>query len=272
VDDVIIAVSQSGETADTLEAIKIAKESKCIAIGIVNGVGSSIARETDAGMYLHAGPEIGVASTKAFTCQVMALMMLTLEVAHRRELVSQSEIDSYCNALEELPDVLEGWLPFLSEHTKAISKYFRLANNALFTACGIQFPVALEGALKLKEISYIHAEGFPAAEVKHGAISLVQNFMPVFCIAMKSDPAYSRILTNHQELKAQGAALIVITDEGNHDFDGVASFTIHCPKTNVQFEPLLTAIPLQLISYYIADMRGCSIDQPRNLAKSVTVE
>merc|ERR1719174_2727413 len=166
-------------------------------------------------------------------------------------------------------------LTTLKENDKKIqnlAKYFRLANNALFTGCGIQFPVALEGALKLKEISYIHAEGFPAAEIRHGALTLVQNFMPVFCIAMKSDPAYDRVLTNHRELKKKGAALIVITDRGNTDFDDIASFTIYCPAAKLQFEPLLVAIPLQLLAYYIADMRGCSIDQPRNLAKSVTVE
>lgn len=271
-DDIIIAISQSGETADTLEAIKIAKESKCLAIGIVNAVGSSIARETDAGMYLHSGPEIGVASTKAFTGQVMALLVLSLEVARRRGMLSQSELDNYCDALNKVPDVIEQWLPSLSKETKMIAKYFRLANNALFTGCGIQFPVALEGALKLKEISYIHAEGFPAAEIKHGALTLVQNFLPVVCIAMKSDPAYARVLANHKELKAKGAAVIVITDEDNRDFENIASFTIRCPSTKLQLEPLLVAVPLQLFSYYIADMRGCSIDQPRNLAKSVTVE
>jgi glucosamine--fructose-6-phosphate aminotransferase (isomerizing) len=270
--DVLIAVSQSGETADTLEAIKIAKESGCMAVGVVNVVGSSIARETAAGMYLHSGPEIGVASTKAFTGQVMALLMLSLEVARQRGELSEADLNSYCSALQAIPDTIEKWLPSVSEKTKVIAKYFRLANNALFTGCGIQFPVALEGALKLKEISYIHAEGFPAAEVKHGALTLVNNFMPVVCIAMKSDPAYGRILINHRELKLKGAALIVITDKGNTDFDEIASFTIYCPSAKLQFEPVLVAIPLQLLSYYIADMRECSIDQPRNLAKSVTVE
>jgi glucosamine--fructose-6-phosphate aminotransferase (isomerizing) len=271
-DDIIIAISQSGETADTLEAIKIAKESKCLAVGIVNTVGSSIARLTDAGMYLHSGPEIGVASTKAFTGQVMALVILALEVARQRGVLSEPELDSYCDALEKVPDVIEEWLPSLSTQTKVIAKYFRLANNTLFTGCGIQFPVALEGALKLKEISYIHAEGFPAAEIKHGALTLVQNFLPVVCIAMKSDPAYARVLAYHRELKSKGAAVIVITDFDNNDFESIACFTIRCPSTKYQFEPLLVAVPLQLFAYYIADMRGCSIDQPRNLAKSVTVE
>lgn len=271
-EDVLIAISQSGETADTLEAIKIAKENKCCCIGIVNVVGSSIARETDAGMYLHSGPEIGVASTKAFTGQVTAILMLALEVGRQNGTLSEEELDSYCKALESIPDEIEEWLPSVSAQTKMIAKYFRLANNTLFTGCGIQFPVALEGALKLKEISYIHAEGFPAAEVTHGALTLVQNFMPVVCIAMRTDPAYDRILKNHWELRAKGAAVIVITDEGNRDFQNLASFTIFCPSTKLQMEPLLVAIPMQLFAYYIADMRGCSIDQPRNLAKSVTVE
>lgn len=271
-DDVIMAVSQSGETADTVEAIKIANESRCLTIGIVNGVGSSIARESGGGVYLHCGPEIGVASTKAFTGQVMMLLMIALKLGSQNGTLSQADLDVYCQALQEVPTLMESWLPSISGHVKLISKYFRLANHALFTGCGIMFPVALEGALKLKEISYIHAEGLPAAEVKHGALTLVQNFMPVVCIAMKSDPAYDKILANHKELRTKGAAVIVITDEGNEDFEDIASFTIHCPSTKLQFEPLLVAIPLQLFSYYIADMRGCSIDQPRNLAKSVTVE
>lgn len=271
--DVIIAVSQSGETADTLEAIKIAKEQGCLAIGIVNVVGSSIARETHAGMYLHAGPEIGVASTKAFTGQVMAIMMLALEVARQKGSISPQELANYCEALQEVPNVIETWLPEVREQAKVISRYFRLASNALFTGCGIQFPVSLEGALKLKEISYIHAEGLPASEVKHGALTLVRNFMPVICIAMKEDKAvYERIIENHRELTAKGAALVAVTDKGNTDFDDIASFVIQCPVTKPQFQPLVTILPLQLLSYYIADMRECSIDQPRNLAKSVTVE
>lgn len=271
--DVIIAVSQSGETADTLEAIKMAKEVGCLCIGIVNVVGSSIARETHAGMYLHTGPEIGVASTKAFTGQVLAILMLALEVGRTKGLVKPAQLDSYCEALQELPDIIEKWLPEVVTQVSVIARYFRLASNALFTGCGIQFPVALEGALKLKEISYIHAEGLPASEVKHGALTLVRNFMPVVCIAMKQDvTVYERILENHRELNAKGAALVALTDEGNTDFDDIASFVIHCPVTKLEFQPLINAIPLQLLSYYIADMRQCSIDQPRNLAKSVTVE
>lgn len=271
-DDVIIAVSQSGETADTLEAIKIAKEHKALTVGVVNVVGSSIARNTDAGVYLHAGPEIGVASTKAFTGQVAALLMIALSLGARRGTLLPPQLDAYCDAMSAVPDQIEAWLELLVKQVKVISKYFRLASNVLFCGCGIQFPVSLEGALKLKEISYIHAEGFPAAEIKHGPLTLVRGFIPVVVIAMRSDPAYAQVKANIQELKSRDAALIVLTDDGNDDFRRVASFVIHCPPTKLELEPLLAALPLQLLSYYIADMRGCSIDQPRNLAKSVTVE
>jgi len=271
-EDVVVAISQSGETADTLEAIKIAKESRALTIGIVNVVGSSIGRETDAGVYLHAGPEIGVASTKAFTGQVVAILMIALQLAFQRGCMSEEELDGYCDALNNVPDAIQRWLDPLGKQIKVISKYFRLASNALFCGTGIHFPVALEGALKLKEISYIHAEGFPASEMKHGPLTLVRSFLPVICIAMKSDPAYEQIKANIQELQAKDAALIVLTDEGNNDFRRTASFVIHCPITKQELEPLTAVVPLQLLAYYIADMRGCSIDQPRNLAKSVTVE
>lgn len=270
--DVVVAISQSGETADTLEAIKIAQSHSALTIGIVNVVGSSIARITDAGIYLHAGPEIGVASTKAFTGQVVAVIMLALRLATTRGMLSDEDVNSYCDALVKVPDLIEGWIKCLDAQVKVLSTYFRLASNALFCGSGIHFPVALEGALKLKEISYIHAEGFPASELKHGALTLVKSFIPVICIAMSSDPAYAEIKATCQDLRTKNAALIVLTDEDNDDFANVASFVIHCPRTKLQFEPLLAAVPLQLLSYYIADMRGCSIDQPRNLAKSVTVE
>eukprot|EP00434_Breviolum_minutum_P008929 symbB.v1.2.007867.t1/scaffold448.1/size203282/19 len=240
--DCLVAISQSGETADTLEAIKMAKEHKALTIGVVNVVGSSIARETDAGMYLHAGPEIGVASTKAFTCQVIAILLMALRLGKR--------------PLNNVPDSIEKWISSLTEQTRVISKNLRLATNALFCGMGIHLPVALEGALKLKEISYIHAEGFPASEIRHGGITLIRNFVPVVCIAMRQ----------------KGAAVLVITDDGNNDFSGVAHFTLSCPATKLEMQPLISCIPLQLLSYHIADMRGCSIDQPRNLAKSVTVE
>jgi glucosamine--fructose-6-phosphate aminotransferase (isomerizing) len=272
-DDVVIAISQSGETADTKEAIMIAQKEKALTIGIVNVVGSTIGRETEAGVYLHAGPEIGVASTKAFTCQVVACLMIALHIAVKRKKLSEEEVSAYCDALRAVPDKIEGWLGKLCEQTKVIAKYFRLATNALFCGCGVHFPVALEGALKLKEISYIHAEGFPASEIKHGPLTLVKSFIPIVAIAMRSDPAYRQALTNIKELKSKDAALIIITDEGNEDFRSIASFVIHCPAiSKPELEPLITVVPLQLLAYHIANMRGCSIDQPRNLAKSVTVE
>lgn len=271
-DDIFMVISQSGETADTLEAIRIAKQHKALTIGIVNGVGSSIARETDAGAYLHAGPEIGVASTKAFTGQVIAILIIALQLAVQRKIMSQSELDINCNALNSLPDLLQGWLKPLDTQMKAMAKYFRLASNALFCGCGIMFPVALEGALKLKEISYIHAEGFTAAEIKHGPLTLIRNFIPIVCIAFKSDPTYESMRETVNHFKSKDAALIIVTNEGNDDFQRDASFVIHCPNTEPAFAPLVAAVPLQLLSYYIADMRGCNIDQPRNLAKSVTVE
>eukprot|EP00440_Ansanella_granifera_P066835 gb/GFBE01072483.1/.p1 GENE.gb/GFBE01072483.1/~~gb/GFBE01072483.1/.p1 ORF type:complete len:648 (+),score=161.77 gb/GFBE01072483.1/:1-1944(+) len=270
--DVLIAISQSGETADTLEAIKIAKQYEALTVGIVNVVGSSIARETDAGIYLHAGPEIGVASTKAFTGQVVAVLLLALRLGKYRQVLSEDMLNSYCEALDAVPDSIENWLSDLADQTKVIAKYFRLASNALFSGSGIHFPVALEGALKLKEISYIHAEGFPAAEIRHGPLTLIRNFVPVICSAMRSDPAYEETKQMIREFRSKDAAIVVITDEGNTDFNNVAHFVIQCPVTKLELQPLLGVIPLQLLSYYIADMRGCSIDQPRNLAKSVTVE
>jgi len=271
-EDVVIAISQSGETADTLEAIRIAKKHKALTIGIVNVVGSSIARDTSAGAYLHAGPEIGVASTKAFTCQVVAMLMIALQLGSHRGVIGQDEMTGFCESLSSVPDLIERWLKPLNEQVHGISKYLRLASTCLFCGCGAQFPVALEGALKLKEISYIHAEGFTAAEIRHAPTTLIKGFMPVVVIAMSSDPSYSHIKEHISELGSKDAALIVITDEGNDDFKRIASFVIHCPCTKIEFQPLLSVVPLQLLSYHIADMRGCSIDQPRNLAKSVTVE
>lgn len=270
--DCLIAISQSGETADTLEAIKMAKEHKALTIGVVNVVGSSIARETDCGMYLHAGPEIGVASTKAFTCQVIALLLMALRLGKQRGALSEEMLNMYCAALNAVPDSIEKWMSSLTEQTQVISKNLRLATNALFSGMGVHFPVALEGALKLKEISYIHAEGFPASEIRHGGITLIRNFVPVICIAMRSDPAYEQIKQMVRDFRHKGAALLVLTDDGNTDFAGVAHFTLCCPATKLEMQPLISCIPLQLLSYHIADMRGCSIDQPRNLAKSVTVE
>jgi glucosamine--fructose-6-phosphate aminotransferase (isomerizing) len=237
-------------------------------IGIVNGVGSSIARWTDAGVYLHIGPEIGVASTKAVTGQVIAVLMIALKMARQRNTLSVEDVSQHCEALNAVPDLVKDWLEPLNKQIKAIAKYLRLATNVLFCGCGIHFPVALEGALKLKEISHIHAEGFTAAEIKHGPLALVRGFLPVIAVAMRSDPGYDQILANLEELHAKEASLVVITDDGDSDFSNIANFVINCPPTKMIFEPLMVVVPVQLLFYHIADMRGCSFDQPRNLAKN----
>jgi glucosamine--fructose-6-phosphate aminotransferase (isomerizing) len=274
-EDVIIAISQSGETADTLEAIRIAKKFGATTIGIVNVVGSTIARETDAGIYLHAGPEIGVASTKAFTAQVMVLTLLALRIAVQRKTISEEIFNHIAEQMNELPLYIAHVIESTAPQVKKISKYFRHAQNFLFLGRGIHFPVALEAALKLKEISYIHAEGYPAAEMKHGPIALIDHMMPVVVIAPKSDPIYDKIRANIEEVKARNGELIIITEEDNHELDSFAAdeqFVIRVPTVDSALQPLVTIVPLQLLSYYVADLRGCSIDQPRNLAKSVTVE
>ena len=274
-DDCIVAISQSGETADTLEAIRIAKKHGAMTIGIVNVVGSTIARETDAGIYLHAGPEIGVASTKAFTAQVMVLTLLALRLAVQKHSISETTFNHIAEQVNSLPQYIAHVIESTAPQVKKISKYFRHAQNFLFLGRGIHFPVALEAALKLKEISYIHAEGYPAAEMKHGPIALIDHMMPVVVIAPKSDPIYDKIRANIEEVKARNGELIIITEEGNHDLDSYAAdeqFVIRVPTVDPALQPLVAIVPLQLLSYYIADLRGCSIDQPRNLAKSVTVE
>jgi glutamine---fructose-6-phosphate transaminase (isomerizing) len=274
-DDCIIAISQSGETADTLEAIRIAKKVGALTIGIVNVVGSTIARETDAGIYLHAGPEIGVASTKAFTAQVMVLTLLAMRMAVQKKTISEQMFNHVSEQMNDLPQYIAHVIETTAPQVKKISKYFRHAQNFLFLGRGIHFPVALEAALKLKEISYIHAEGYPAAEMKHGPIALIDHMMPVVVIAPKSDPIYDKIRANIEEVKARNGELIIITEEGNHELDSFAAdeqFVIRVPTVDTALQPLVAIIPLQLLSYYVADLRGCSIDQPRNLAKSVTVE
>merc|ERR1712032_224402 len=198
--------------------------------------------------------------------------MIALKLGTQRGSITEETLTGFCESLNAVPDLIEGWLEPLNKQIQGISKYLRLASTCLFCGCGIQHPVALEGALKLKEISYIHAEGFPAAEIRHAPTTLIRSFMPVIIIAMKTDPAYSQIKAHMAELGSKDAAIIVITDQGNEDFKRIASFVIHCPSTKVELEPLITAVPLQLLSYHIAELRGCSIDQPRNLAKSVTVE
>jgi glucosamine--fructose-6-phosphate aminotransferase (isomerizing) len=268
-DDVVLVISQSGETADTLAAVREAKHKGALALGIVNAVGSTIARETDAGVYLHAGPEIGVASTKAFTAQVAVLAMLALHLGQGRTL-TDAAMAIYLRALQEMPEKIAETLK-LNDEIKTISKAYRYVSNFLFMGRGYNFPVALEGALKLKEISYIHAEGYPSAEMKHGPIALIDEFMPVVMIAMK-DSVYEKVVSNIEEIVARKGKIIAITDEGNHELDNLCEYVFRIPASEEFLTPLLTVIPLQLLSYHVAVFRGCNVDQPRNLAKSVTVE
>ncbi|MDP4187004.1 MAG: glutamine--fructose-6-phosphate transaminase (isomerizing) [Bacteroidota bacterium] len=269
-DDVIIAISQSGETADTLAAIKLAKKYGALVLGICNVVGSSIPRETDAGVYTHAGPEIGVASTKAFTAQVTVLAMMALILGRKRNVLSQGDYVQLIRELSLIPEKAKKILAS-DEYVKAIAKLFKDATNALYLGRGYLYPVALEGALKLKEISYIHAEGYPAAEMKHGPIALIDNKMPVVFIATK-DSSYDKIVSNIQEVKARKGIIIAIVTEGDTVIKKLADHVIEVPESDMALAPLLAVIPLQLLSYHIAVMRGCNVDQPRNLAKSVTVE
>jgi glutamine---fructose-6-phosphate transaminase (isomerizing) len=268
-DDVVIAISQSGETADTLAAIREAKSRGALVLGICNVVGSSIARETDCGIYTHAGPEIGVASTKAFTAQVTVLTLLALALGKGRTL-SDAESKSLTRELSMIPEKVEEIVK-LSEQIKNLAATFKNAKNFLYLGRGVNFPVALEGALKLKEISYIHAEGYPAAEMKHGPIALIDENMPVVFIATK-DGSYHKVVSNIEEVRSRKGRVIVIATEGDEAISQLAEFVIRIPKTLDVLMPLLASIPLQLLAYHIAVMRGCNVDQPRNLAKSVTVE
>lgn len=268
--DVVLVISQSGETADTLAAVRTAQEQGVTCLGICNVVGSTIARETDAGVYLHAGPEIGVASTKAFTAQVTVLSMIALKLSEGRTL-SGDEFGGHIRALAQVPDQVRHVLEESNEELRSMAQVYRYASNFLYLGRGYNFPVALEGALKLKEISYIHAEGYPAAEMKHGPIALIDQFMPVVFIAMK-DSTYDKVLSNIEEVAAREGSVIAITDEGNGELNELCEYVLQVPKTEEFLSPLVTVIPLQLLSYHIAVMRGCHVDQPRNLAKSVTVE
>ena len=268
--DVVVVISQSGETADTLAAVRQAKEAGVLALGLVNAVGSTIARETDAGVYLHAGPEIGVASTKAFTAQVAVLAQLALLLGHERGALSDAELVRHVEALEAIPDQIRTVLE-ADDEIERMARDYRYARNFLYLGRGPNYPVALEGALKLKEISYIHAEGYPAAEMKHGPIALIDQFMPTVFIATR-DATYDKVVSNIEEVAARGGEVIAITDAGNTDLAELAEYVVEVPKTLDAFEPLLTVVPLQLLSYHIAVLRGCDVDQPRNLAKSVTVE
>jgi glutamine---fructose-6-phosphate transaminase (isomerizing) len=268
--DIVIAISQSGETADTLAAVKLAREKGAKVIGICNVVGSSIPRETDAGVYTHAGPEIGVASTKAFTTQVTVLAMMAFEIGHLKGIISDSVYKELITELVSIPGKIEKALE-VNDQAMELSKIFRNTQNALYLGRGYLFPVALEGALKLKEISYIHAEGYPAAEMKHGPIALIDENMPVVVVATKDD-TYEKIINNVQEIKARKGKVIAIVTEGDEIISKMADYVLEVPETMTVFSGLLAVIPLQLLSYHIAVLRGCNVDQPRNLAKSVTVE
>ena len=269
-DDVVIAISQSGETADTLAAIKMAKEKGATIVGICNVVGSSISRLTDCGSYTHAGPEIGVASTKAFTAQVTVLTLMALLIGKKKGTISNERFNRLLIDLEAIPDQLKTVLK-LDKAIKEISKIYKNSSNALYLGRGINFPVALEGALKLKEISYIHAEGYPAAEMKHGPIALIDEEMPVFVIATR-DSSYEKVVSNIQEVKARKGKVIAIVTKGDKEVKAIADHVIEIPLTDGLLVPLLATVPFQLLSYHIAVMRECNVDQPRNLAKSVTVE
>ena len=269
--DVVIAISQSGETADTLAAIKLAKEKGAFVFGVCNVVGSSISRETHAGAYTHAGPEIGVASTKAFTTQITVLTMIALRLAKAKGTMSNSDFHRYLQELELIPEKVAEALKSTNDIAKEIASIYKDAPNCLYLGRGYNFPVALEGALKLKEISYIHAEGYPAAEMKHGPIALIDEKMPVVVIAPKQGH-YDKVVSNIQEIKSRSGKIIAVVTKGDTQVKELADHVIEIPETSDALSPLLTTIPLQLLSYHIAVMRGCNVDQPRNLAKSVTVE
>jgi len=269
-DDVVIAISQSGETADTLAAIRLAKQARATVIGICNVVGSSIPRETNGGVYTHAGPEIGVASTKAFTAQVTVLTMMAMMLGHKKKLITDESYKELISELNDIPAKIEKILTLNDTYLK-VSELYKDATNFLYLGRGYLFPVALEGALKLKEISYIHAEGYPAAEMKHGPIALIDDKMPVVVIATK-DKSYEKIVSNIQEVKARKGIVIAVVNEGDTVIRDMADHVLEVPETREELSALLTVIPLQLLSYHIAVLRSCNVDQPRNLAKSVTVE
>ncbi len=268
--DVVIAISQSGETADTLAAIELAKSKGAIIFGVCNVVGSSIPRATHAGAYTHAGPEIGVASTKAFTAQLTVLNMIALSVAHKKGTITEQKYHEMLTEMENIPSKVETALK-LNDQIKTIAAEFKDSRNFLYLGRGYNFPVALEGALKLKEISYIHAEGYPAAEMKHGPIALIDAEMPVVFIATK-DSSYEKVVSNIQEVKARKGRVISVVTEGDTIIPKMSDYVIEVPATLDSLMPLVSVVPLQLLSYHIAVMRGCNVDQPRNLAKSVTVE
>ena len=269
-DDVVIAISQSGETADTLAAIKLAKDAGAFVFGICNVVGSSIARLADTGAYTHAGPEIGVASTKAFTTQITLLMLIGLRLGQLRGTLSRDEFSRVAEELEALPKAVQNVLKS-EKKIQQIAKNYNDAANFLYLGRGYNFPVALEGALKLKEISYIHAEGYPAAEMKHGPIALIDKNMPVVVIATNKGH-YEKVVSNIQEIKSREGKIIAVVTKGDKSVKALADHEIEIPEVTESLTPILASVPLQLLAYHIALMRGCNVDQPRNLAKSVTVE
>jgi glutamine---fructose-6-phosphate transaminase (isomerizing) len=266
--DLVITISQSGETADTLAAMREAKAKGIRVVGITNVVGSTIARESDGGVYIHAGTEIGVASTKAFTSQLTIIILMTILLA-RQEHMSVPEGQAALEALQKVPELIQRILE--NETIVDVAKKYKDFRNFLYLGRGVHFPIALEGALKLKEISYIHAEGYPAAEMKHGPIALIDEQMPVVAIVLK-DQVYSKVISNIQEVKARGGTVIAIASEGDEEIYNHADYVIHVPVIHAMISPLLTVIPMQLLAYHMAVLRGCDVDQPRNLAKSVTVE
>ena len=268
--DVVLAISQSGETADTLAAIKLAKENGAFVFGVCNVVGSSISRESHAGAYTHAGPEIGVASTKAFTTQITVLTMIALRIAQAKGTLNNTDYRRYLQELELIPEKVQEAL-LTNDVAKEIAAVFKDSSNCLYLGRGYNFPVALEGALKLKEISYVHAEGYPAAEMKHGPIALIDESMPVIVIAPKQGH-YDKVVSNIQEIKSRSGRIIAVVTKGDTQVRDLADYVIEIPETTDALSPLITTIPLQLLSYHIAVMRECNVDQPRNLAKSVTVE
>jgi glucosamine--fructose-6-phosphate aminotransferase (isomerizing) len=270
-DDVVLAISQSGETADTLAALGLAERKGATILGICNVVGSSISRATHGGSYTHAGPEIGVASTKAFTAQVTLLTLMALKIGRKKGAIPETNFRTLLNELDKVPSKVERVLQSCNEQVKYIAEQFKDSKNFLYLGRGVNFPVALEGALKLKEISYIHAEGYPAAEMKHGPIALIDEEMPIVVIATK-DASYEKVVSNIQEIKARKGIVIAIVTEGDTQVKEMADHTIEIPDTDDLLVPLIATIPLQLLSYYIAVLRECNVDQPRNLAKSVTVE
>jgi len=269
--DIVIAISQSGETADTLAALKLAKERGAFIYGICNVVGSSIARLTDSGTYTHAGPEIGVASTKAFTTQLTVLILLALHLGHKKGTIDHDTYKRLCKELAHIPDLVAKTLEMNKDKVLEIAREYKDVSNCIYLGRGYNFPVALEGALKLKEISYIHAEGYPAAEMKHGPIALIDENMPVVFLA-PSKGHYEKVVSNAQEIKARKGKIIAVVTEHDTQMSSLADHVLEIPEVDEIFSPILSVIPLQLLSYHIATMRGCNVDQPRNLAKSVTVE